>query len=137
MNAQHVPGSRAGIQQPGAARRLHVQAHLLACRRPADLFFTPRDIMDLSSFVRQLPPDVPVLWLGLGSNLLVRDGGLRGAVVSTHGALGALERHERDAYPCGSGRALRAHRAAMREVGLGARRIFCRHPRHLGRRAWR
>ena len=59
---------------------------------PADLFFTPRDVMDLSSFVRQLRPEVPMLWIGLGSNLLVRDGGIRGAVVSTHGALGQLER---------------------------------------------
>ena len=59
---------------------------------PVDLFFTPRDAMDLASFVRQLPPDVPLLWIGLGSNLLVRDGGIRGAVIATHGALGALER---------------------------------------------
>jgi UDP-N-acetylmuramate dehydrogenase len=59
---------------------------------PADLFFTPRDVMDLASFLRQLPPEVPLLWLGLGSNLLVRDGGIRGAVISTHGALGALSR---------------------------------------------
>jgi UDP-N-acetylmuramate dehydrogenase len=59
---------------------------------PADIFFTPRDVMDVASFMRQLPPDVPMLWIGLGSNLLVRDGGIRGAVVSTHGALGALER---------------------------------------------
>jgi UDP-N-acetylmuramate dehydrogenase len=59
---------------------------------PADLFFTPRDIMDVASFTRQLPADVPLLWIGLGSNLLVRDGGIRGAVVSTHGALGVLER---------------------------------------------
>jgi UDP-N-acetylmuramate dehydrogenase len=59
---------------------------------PADLFFTPRDAMDLAAFVRQLPPEVPLLWVGLGSNLLVRDGGIRGAVISTHGALGALER---------------------------------------------
>ncbi len=59
---------------------------------PADLFFTPRDAMDLAAFVRQLPPEVPLLFIGLGSNLLVRDGGIRGAVVSTHGALGALER---------------------------------------------
>jgi UDP-N-acetylmuramate dehydrogenase len=59
---------------------------------PADLFFTPRDIMDLASFVRQLPAATPLLWIGLGSNLLVRDGGVRGAVISTHGALGALER---------------------------------------------
>ena len=59
---------------------------------PADLFFTPRDIMDLASFMRQLRPEVAVLWLGLGSNLLVRDGGIRGAVVCTVGALGAIER---------------------------------------------
>jgi UDP-N-acetylmuramate dehydrogenase len=59
---------------------------------PADLFFTPRDAMDLSSFIRQLPAEVPLLWIGLGSNLLVRDGGVRGAVVSTHGSLNALER---------------------------------------------
>jgi UDP-N-acetylmuramate dehydrogenase len=59
---------------------------------PADFFFTPRDIMDLAAFVRQLPPEVPLLWIGLGSNLLVRDGGIRGAVIATHGALGALER---------------------------------------------
>ncbi len=59
---------------------------------PADLFFTPRDVMDLGAFIRQLPPQVPLLWVGLGSNLLVRDGGIRGAVISTHGALGTLER---------------------------------------------
>jgi UDP-N-acetylmuramate dehydrogenase len=59
---------------------------------PADLFFTPRDVMDLAWFLRQLPARVPLLWIGLGSNLLVRDGGFRGAVVSTHGALGMLER---------------------------------------------
>jgi UDP-N-acetylmuramate dehydrogenase len=59
---------------------------------PADVFFTPRDVMDLAAFMRQLPPVVPLLWIGLGSNLLVRDGGIRGAVVATHGALGALER---------------------------------------------
>ena len=48
--------------------------------------------MDLASFLRQLPQEVPLLWIGLGSNLLVRDGGIRGAVVSTHGSLGALAR---------------------------------------------
>ena len=59
---------------------------------PADIFFTPRDVVDLAAFLRQLPADVPLLWVGLGSNLLVRDGGLRGAVICTHGVLGALER---------------------------------------------
>ncbi len=59
---------------------------------PADLLFTPRDVTDLSSFLRQLPPTMPLLWIGLGSNLLVRDGGVRGAVVSMNGALQSLER---------------------------------------------
>jgi len=59
---------------------------------PADAWFTPRDVEDLSAFLRALPADVPVTWVGLGSNLLVRDGGIRGAVISVHGVLNALER---------------------------------------------
>jgi UDP-N-acetylmuramate dehydrogenase len=66
---------------------------------PADIFFMPRDRRDLVSFLKVLPADVPLLWLGLGSNLLVRDGGVRGVVVSTRDALTALElRGERAVY---------------------------------------
>ena len=66
---------------------------------PADLFFMPRDRADLIAFLRVLPPDVPLLWLGLGSNLLVRDGGVRGVVIYTREALTALERRgEREVY---------------------------------------
>jgi UDP-N-acetylmuramate dehydrogenase len=73
---------------------------------PADLFFAPRDVSDLAAFLRQLPADIPLLWVGLGSNLLVRDGGFRGAVVQTHGALVGLERisatriHAEAGVPC-------------------------------------
>jgi UDP-N-acetylmuramate dehydrogenase len=59
---------------------------------PADAWFTPRDVEDLSAFLRALPAEVPVTWVGLGSNLLVRDGGIRGVVISVHGILNALER---------------------------------------------
>jgi UDP-N-acetylmuramate dehydrogenase len=75
---------------------------------PADVFFLPRDRADLTAFLRALPPDVPLLWLGLGSNLLVRDGGIRGVVVATRDALTALERRGgQDVYaeagvPCAS-----------------------------------
>ncbi len=66
---------------------------------PADLFFMPRDRADLLAFLKILPPEVPLLWLGLGSNLLVRDGGVRGVVISTRDALVALERRgERGVY---------------------------------------
>lgn len=54
---------------------------------PADRYFEPADRADLVAFVQQLLPDEPVLWLGLGSNLLVRDGGFRGTVIALHGAL--------------------------------------------------
>mgnify|MGYP000001587089 CR=1 FL=1 len=57
---------------------------------PADRYFEPADREDLIHFVRALPADEPVLWLGLGSNLLVRDGGFRGTVIALHGALDAL-----------------------------------------------
>jgi UDP-N-acetylmuramate dehydrogenase len=59
---------------------------------PAEVFFTPRDRMDLAAFLRSLPADVPIHWIGLGSNLLVRDGGLPGVVIATYGALERLER---------------------------------------------
>jgi UDP-N-acetylmuramate dehydrogenase len=59
---------------------------------PADAWFTPRDVEDLSAFLRALPAEVPVTWVGLGSNLLVRDGGIRGVVITVHGILTALDR---------------------------------------------
>jgi len=59
---------------------------------PADAWFTPANPDELSGFLRELPPGVPVTWVGLGSNLLVRDGGIRGVVISVHGILNALER---------------------------------------------
>ncbi len=53
----------------------------------ADSFYVPADLEDLALFLRQLPRGEPLYWLGLGSNLLVRDGGIRGAVIATLGAL--------------------------------------------------
>ena len=57
---------------------------------PADYVYLPADIQDLSLFLRLLPGDLPLNWLGLGSNTLVRDGGLDGAVIVTQGALSQL-----------------------------------------------
>ena len=57
---------------------------------PAERYFEPADRDDLVNFVKQLPPQEPILWLGLGSNLLVRDGGVRGTVISLHGSLDGL-----------------------------------------------
>ena len=58
---------------------------------PADRYFEPADRADLAAFVASLPAGEPLLWIGLGSNLLVRDGGVRGTVIALHGALDALD----------------------------------------------
>jgi len=56
----------------------------------ADRAYFPADLADLTAFLRSLPAREPVHMVGLGSNLLVRDRGLRGTVVLTHWALRAI-----------------------------------------------
>ena len=54
---------------------------------PARQFYQPADTADLVQFIASLPEQEPLLWLGLGSNLLVRDGGFNGTVIATQGRL--------------------------------------------------
>jgi UDP-N-acetylmuramate dehydrogenase len=56
--------------------------------------YQPADLSDLQAFLRTLPATEPIYFVGLGSNLLVRDGGLRGTVVFTHWALRELRFQE-------------------------------------------
>ncbi len=49
---------------------------------PADRYYVPTDLQDLQDFLSELDPDIAVFWVGLGSNLLVRDGGIRGQVIA-------------------------------------------------------
>lgn len=57
----------------------------------AQRFYRPTDVKDLAIFLSQLPIEEPILWLGLGSNILVRDGGFAGTVISTAGTLQKIE----------------------------------------------
>ncbi len=59
---------------------------------PAKVFFKPDSLDDLSQFLGSLDANVPVFWFGLGSNLLVRDGGLKGVVIATAGTFNVLEK---------------------------------------------
>jgi UDP-N-acetylmuramate dehydrogenase len=84
MTFTDVPSLRALM--PGLRGSLEVNAPLapLSWFRtggPADMLFTPADEADLSAFLAGLPAGVPVVVVGLGSNLLVRDGGYRGVVI--------------------------------------------------------
>jgi UDP-N-acetylmuramate dehydrogenase len=48
---------------------------------PAQVLYSPADEADLAYFLRSTPPDIPITVIGLGSNLLVRDGGIEGVVI--------------------------------------------------------
>jgi UDP-N-acetylmuramate dehydrogenase len=64
------------------------------CGGRADRAYVPADRSDLAAFVAQLPPGEPLTVIGLGSNLLIRDGGIRGTVLLMHAALNVLEMRE-------------------------------------------
>ena len=63
----------------------------------AKQFFKPADLADLQTFLPTLPKDEPVMFVGLGSNLLVRDGGFQGTVVLTAPMLHGLHLDAADA----------------------------------------
>ena len=69
----------------------------------ADWLFEPRDVEDLQRFLGELDPGVPVMALGLGSNMIVRDGGVPGVVVRLGKALAGIERLDGDRLRCGGG----------------------------------
>ncbi|MCG6558288.1 UDP-N-acetylmuramate dehydrogenase [Ruegeria sp. 1NDH52C] len=58
---------------------------------PADWLFQPADIADLQAFLRMLPAEVAVFPMGVGSNLIVRDGGLRAVVIRLGRGFNAIE----------------------------------------------
>jgi UDP-N-acetylmuramate dehydrogenase len=69
----------------------------------AEWLFEPKDQDDLIAFLRELDPEVPVLPLGLGSNLIVRDGGVRGVVVRLGKPFARIEQLDETTLRCGGG----------------------------------
>ncbi len=99
---------------------------------PAEVWFNPRDRADLASFLRSLPPEVPITWVGLGSNLLVRDGGLRGIVISMHGTLDGLQRLSETVVRAEAGVACARIARQCIKWGLGPAEFFAGIPGTLG-----
>jgi UDP-N-acetylmuramate dehydrogenase len=99
---------------------------------PADYWFEPEDRTDLMAFLRALPRELPVHWVGLGSNLLVRDGGLRGVVITTHGALSRLERLSATLVYCEAGVPCARIARQCIKWGLGPADFFAGIPGTLG-----
>jgi len=99
---------------------------------PAEVFFNPRDRAELAAFLRTVPLEVPIHFIGLGSNLLVRDGGLKGIVVSTHGTLDVLTRIDETTVHAQAGIACARIARQCVKWGLGPAEFFAGIPGTLG-----
>jgi UDP-N-acetylmuramate dehydrogenase len=99
---------------------------------PAEVFFNPHNREDLAAFLRTLPQDVPIQWIGLGSNLLIRDGGLKGVVISTHGTLDRLDRVNQNQVYGEAGVACARIARQCVKWGLGPAEFFAGIPGTLG-----
>ncbi len=106
---------RSAQAEPVEARALPLARGKLTAQAPlaplvwfkaggaAQWLFEPKDVADLQAFLRDLDPDVPVMALGLGSNLIVRDGGVPGVVVRLGKAFAKVERVDATTLDCGGG----------------------------------
>ena len=84
----------------------------------AQWLFEPADVDDLRQFLRDLSPGAPVMALGLGSNLIIRDGGVSGVVVRLGKACGKVERVAPLTLRCGGGASGIAVSSAARDAGI-------------------
>ena len=87
---------------------------------------------DLAAFLGQLPPATPLLWVGLGSNLLVRDGGVRGVVICTYGAFTRLEQRAAQLVYCEAGVPCPRVTRQCASWGLGQAEFFAGIPGTMG-----
>ncbi|ALR20497.1 MULTISPECIES: UDP-N-acetylmuramate dehydrogenase [Sphingobium] len=84
----------------------------------AQWLFEPRDIDDLSDFLSGLDPAIPVMALGLGSNLIVRDGGVPGVVVRLGKPFAKVERVDATTLRCGGGASGILVSSTARDAGI-------------------
>ena len=84
----------------------------------AQWLFEPKDAEDLSDFLARLDPAIPVMALGLGSNLIVRDGGVPGVVVRLGKPFAKVEQIDATALRCGGGASGILVSSTARDAGI-------------------
>ena len=85
----------------------------------AEYLFEPADVRDLETFLYALDPAVPVMGLGLGSNMIVRDGGVPGVVVRLGKVFAKVERIDATTLKCGGGAPGILVTSTARDAGIG------------------
>jgi UDP-N-acetylmuramate dehydrogenase len=99
---------------------------------PADMFFKPQSVESLQEFLRTLEADTPLHWVGLGSNLLVRDGGIRGAVICTLKLPSRVDRLDPERVRVGAGTACAVFARQCVRWKLGPATFFAGIPGTVG-----
>jgi UDP-N-acetylmuramate dehydrogenase len=99
---------------------------------PADVLFQPADRDDLLEFLSAKPADVPVTMIGVGSNLLVRDGGVRGVVIRLGRPFAQIERAGDEMLRVGAGAIDPAVSAFARDLGLAGLEFLTGVPGTIG-----
>ena len=121
----HAPStlSSNGLALPPVAGKLTAAAPLaplvwFKSGGAADYLFEPKDLADLRQFLSQIDPAVPVMPLGLGSNLIIRDGGVPGVVVRLGKAFAGVERLDETTLNCGGGASGILVSSTARDAGI-------------------
>ncbi len=126
-----------------AARELQVQGELRydepmsrhtswRAGGPAEVFFVPADVDDLAAFLSALDRDTPVFWHGVGTNLLVRDGGIPGVVISASKMLNYIDRVDELTVRAGAGLPCTQLARQCIRWGLGPSEFFAGIPGSVG-----
>ena len=99
---------------------------------PAEIMFIPQDKKDLQYFLQHKPSDYPVFMLGGGSNVLVRDGGIRGIVIKLQNDSFKTVKIEDGQICCGAGLLNANLKKIVIENGLGGLEFLCSIPGSIG-----
>jgi UDP-N-acetylmuramate dehydrogenase len=99
----------------------------------ADILYQPADSDDLAAFLKALPQEVPLMVVGIGSNLLVRDGGIRGVVIRLSAkGFGSVEQLSETRLAAGAATPDKRLAAAALEAGIGGLHFYHGIPGGIG-----
>lgn len=99
---------------------------------PADRYYVPTDLRDLQNFLAELETDFDILWVGLGSNMLVRDGGFRGQVIAPLNALKEIQLNPNGSLYAEAGVSCAKLAKFCRKQGLAGADFFAGIPGTIG-----
>jgi len=98
----------------------------------SDLFYSPKSRKDLVYFLSSIDPTLPITWIGRGTNILVRDGGIRGVVISTKSFLKEIEKTSEYLYKVEAGVACVELALFCQKNGIGPAAFFSGIPGSIG-----